>query len=98
MPEYEYLVAPGTQGRWVSYDELVTGKLARWLLADFGAPSITISKRVKGETCGDTHILVTDTGNVQYVCARSKGHTFPHRDTKQKGTETVSWWGAKPTR
>ncbi|WP_406463008.1 hypothetical protein OHB07_16290 [Streptomyces sp. NBC_00111] len=27
------------------------------------------------------------------LCQRSPGHTYPHRDAKQKGTESSSWWG-----
>ncbi|MEU2674804.1 hypothetical protein ABZ622_39440 [Streptomyces sp. NPDC007164] len=29
------------------------------------------------------------------ACQRSPAHTYPHRDAKQKGTETRSWWDGK---
>lgn len=31
------------------------------------------------------------------LCQRSPSHTYPHRDAKQKGTETSSWWGGEAT-
>ncbi|MFE9491479.1 hypothetical protein ACFYNF_34420 [Streptomyces sp. NPDC006641] len=31
----------------------------------------------------------------EHTCQRSPSHTYPHRDAKQKGTETRSWWNGK---
>ncbi|MCX5431899.1 hypothetical protein [Streptomyces sp. NBC_00062] len=39
--------------------------------------------------CGNRAPASTDT------CQRSPSHTYPHRDAKQKGTETRSWWNGK---
>ncbi|MEU9619152.1 hypothetical protein [Streptomyces sp. NPDC048155] len=39
--------------------------------------------------CGDQSPASNDT------CQRSTSHTYPHRNAKQKGTETRSWWSRK---
>ncbi|MFE7105601.1 hypothetical protein ACFU98_10750 [Streptomyces sp. NPDC057575] len=39
--------------------------------------------------CGNQAPASTDT------CQRSPSHTYPHRDAKQMGTETRSWWNGK---
>lgn len=31
----------------------------------------------------------------EHTCQRSPSHTYPHRNAKQKGTETRSWWNGK---
>lgn len=31
----------------------------------------------------------------KHTCQRSPHHTYPHRDAKQKGTETSSWWAGQ---
>lgn len=31
----------------------------------------------------------------EHTCQRSPAHTFPHRNAKQKGTESRSWWNGK---
>jgi hypothetical protein len=107
----KYRVMPGS-GEWVSEEDMIS-KVARWAVnaPEHGAPSITISKLVqfdtdangdvpdgRGPRCGDTTIVVTGEGDHLYTCDRDPGHTAPHRDVQQKGTETVSWSRTRPTR
>ena len=87
---FEYRWNPGTSGDWISYTELLS-ILVAWNQTplESGFPAVSISKRPKqepGAVCGDV------SPNMEYRCARSPGHTWPHRDMKQKGTETCSWW------
>lgn len=92
LDRFEYRWNPGTSGDWISYTELLS-ILATWNQTplESGFPAVSISKRPKAEAqhdsiCGDT------SPDGDYVCARSLRHTAPHRDVKQKGLETTSWW------
>lgn len=89
MSEYEYRVMPNLP-EWMPREVLLR-MIETWADHEHGAPAITISKRVKDEPCGHTQVVVTDTGNVQYVCARRRGHLGPHADRAEAGTETLSW-------
>jgi hypothetical protein len=99
----EYRISPLVDG-WMT-EEKAVATLKAWGSIEHGAPAVTVTKRTitngndtavtttpvdRPDECGDVD---PTSGN---VCRRSPSHTYPHRDAKQKGTETSSWWGDRP--